>query len=415
MKIKVKKVLFHNIGLKILAVLFALALWFMVVNVDDPSQTKSFTVNVQVENANVLDESGEYYTIPEGESTVTFRVTANRSVLEALSASDFTAVADMNYLDHDKSRIPIEITANKYTSKVSIASKQYYLNVTIGSEKSAKFIITPQTQGTPAEGSAIDEVSVTPNVLQVTGPADIVSSISSVTATCDVSGMSTDITESVVPKIYDAKGKLIDTTNLQMNLSTVDVAVTMVSVKDVAIQVQTSGTPLDGLALDKITTSPETISIKGEAKVLNDISMITIPASVVDLSNATKSFDTSVDITTYLPDGVTLEDASETQVTISVALLSKESRTYKISTANLTINGLSSGLTGQFDGDTITAEVTGFASDLDKLKASEITGFADANQLTEGTHTVNVTLNLDMDTYQVGNVTAQLILTQSSD
>ena len=200
-----------------------------------------------------------------------------------------------------------------------------------------------------------------------------------------------------------------------MNLSTVDVAVTTVSVKHVAIQVQTSGTPLDGLALDKITTSPETISIKGEAKVLNDISMITIPASVVDLSNATKSFDTSVDITTYLPDGVTLEDASETQVTISVALLSKESRTYKISTANLTINGLSSGLTGQFDGDTITAEVTGFASDLDKLKASEITGFADANQLTEGTHTVNVTLNLDMDTYQVGNVTAQLILTQSSD
>ena len=46
MWMKIKKALTANIGFKILALVFSIALWMIVVNVDDPEQTKTFTATV---------------------------------------------------------------------------------------------------------------------------------------------------------------------------------------------------------------------------------------------------------------------------------------------------------------------------------------------------------------------------------
>ncbi|MBQ2467116.1 MAG: hypothetical protein II506_05035, partial [Lachnospiraceae bacterium] len=118
---RIKDIFTNNLGLKLLALVFSIALWIIVVNVDDPSQSKNFTATVQVINAEVLANQGKYYSI-DGENTVTFRVTAKRSVIERLSSSDFTATADMNQLEND-SQIPIEITATRYSGSVSITNR----------------------------------------------------------------------------------------------------------------------------------------------------------------------------------------------------------------------------------------------------------------------------------------------------
>ena len=38
-----KKVLINNIGFKILSLIFAIALWIIVVNIDDPDVTRTFS------------------------------------------------------------------------------------------------------------------------------------------------------------------------------------------------------------------------------------------------------------------------------------------------------------------------------------------------------------------------------------
>ena len=88
---RLKSALTHNVGLKIGAFFGAVLLWIIVVNVDDPSQSKTFTTNVQMVNEQILTEQGKYYNIPENGNTVSFRVSAKRSIMERLSASDFTA------------------------------------------------------------------------------------------------------------------------------------------------------------------------------------------------------------------------------------------------------------------------------------------------------------------------------------
>ena len=410
MWMKIKKALTANIGFKILALVFSIALWMIVVNVDDPEQTKTFTATVQVINENVLTDQGKYYTLTDG-NTVSFRVTAQRSVLERLSSSDFTATADMNYLEDDE-RIPVDITVNRYASSVRISAQRLYLKVEVGDEMDARFSIRGETTGDPADGFAVDEVSVVPIVISVRGPAEYVSKIESVRAYCDVTGRNMDTSETVVPVFYDADGKEVDTTRLQVSVDTVDVYVEIVSVKEVPIVVETSGSLADGLELTGITTDPATVMIKGESSELNRVTNITIPASVISLSDITQDLTTTVDITSYLPDGVTLLDSQDAQVSVKVGVAGETTQEFDVPVDNISVRNLERGYTTSFSASTVKVSITALQSELSRLSANSITGYVDVSGLVPGTYNLPITMNLDED-YQVGQATIQITITAS--
>lgn len=410
MWMKIKKALTANIGFKILALVFSIALWMIVVNVDDPEQTKTFTATVQVINENVLTDQGKYYTLTDG-NTVSFRVTAQRSVLERLSGSDFTATADMNYLEDDE-RIPVDITVNRYASSVRISAQRLYLKVEVGDEMDARFSIRGETTGDPADGFAVDEVSVVPNVISVRGPAEYVSKIESVRAYCDVTGRNMDTSETVVPVFYDADGKEVDTTRLQVSVDTVDVYVEIVSVKEVPIVVETSGSLADGLELTGITTDPATVMIKGESSELNRVTNITIPASVISLSDITQDLTTTVDITSYLPDGVTLLDSQDAQVSVKVGVAGETTQEFDVPVDNISVRNLERGYTTSFSASTVKVSITALQSELSRLSANSITGYVDVSGLVPGTYNLPITMNLDED-YRVGQATIQITITAS--
>ena len=72
MKKRLLDLILKNTGLKITALIFAIILWFFVVSVNDPDNTRTMVVPVQVVNADVLEETNEYYVLT-GKTTVTFQ------------------------------------------------------------------------------------------------------------------------------------------------------------------------------------------------------------------------------------------------------------------------------------------------------------------------------------------------------
>ncbi len=56
---KLKNLLTNNIGLKFLSVLFAMILWLVVVNIDDPDKTSTFTTNITIANENAIADMGK--------------------------------------------------------------------------------------------------------------------------------------------------------------------------------------------------------------------------------------------------------------------------------------------------------------------------------------------------------------------
>lgn len=395
---KIKGLFTYNTGIKLLAALMAFILWLFVVNIDDPSQSQNFTTKVQVLNEDVLTSQGKYYNI-DGDNTVTFRVTAKRSVIERLSNSDFTATADMNLLENDN-RIPIDIVANRYAGSLTIASKARYLAVEVGEEMANKFVIAGAGIGDPAPGYIIDNVTVTPNVINVDGPSEIVSQIDRVVATCDVDGMSTDITENVVPVFYDKDGNTIDTTKLKLNVSTVEITAKLTNVKTVPLEAEVGGELPNGMLVDSIELAPTEIRIKGASSILNTINKITIPPEAIDLSEADRRYETAIDITSYLPSGVGLADSSQAQVAVAVNLSEAVEQAYMIPRANIEVRNLPEGMELSFNDP--RTEVTIFATENShsQLSATTITCYVDASNVTEDTTALDMVFDLP-DNYMI--------------
>lgn len=416
MKQKILKALTKDVGLKILAFVFAFLLWLVVVNIDDPTQTRTFTSVVTVTNADVLKNAGKLYEIKDGVNTVSFRVTAKRSIIEKLSPSDFSAVADMKDLENEE-RIPVTISAKSYANSVSISSKQNYLYVELEDEITERFVINAETTGKSDTDLEVETVTCSPTVLTVTGPEEIVNSIEKVVATANISGVTGDFTESVIPKFYDKDGKLVDAKELTLSVSTVGVSVHFVNTKTVDIVVKTSGTLSADLKLGSIKTDPSSVMVIGEASALNNVANITIPDSVINLSNITGSFMTTVDISSYLPEGVELTEGTSSKVTIYVLMEEEVASIAHVTTDNIELRNVPEGLSATLTTDKITVNVYGTQSAIDALNASDIKGYIDCSGLSAGDGQ-NVVLqfeNPDGITVQNTSVTVNVVEEKKED
>ena len=396
MKKRILDLILKNPGLKITALLFAIVLWFFVVSVNDPDNTRTIVVPVQVVNADILESTNEYYVL-SGKTTVTFQVTGKRSVLDRLTAANFSATADMNNLDRENSRIPIEIQTLSNASALTLSSKARYLDVTIGQKKDKKLVITGVAKGTPADGFAVADTEVVPNIIRINGPSDVINRVVSAAAYVDVEGMSSTISEAVVVKLLDENGAEVESSFLETNLTTVEVTANIRPIKSVAILIETKGELKEGLALGEVTAEPERITVIGPSSVLNDLTEVVVPSSVIDLTTISKNFETTVDISAYLPQGVSLLNQKQSSIKIKVEILERVKKTFEIPAANFTFTNVEPGMKATLQEQRLSVEISGLEADLEKLKASDITGSIDCSGLTEGSHKVNVKLNLNQE------------------
>lgn len=403
---KLGKKIINNFGLKILAILFAVVMWIVVVNIDDPVIVKTYTTSVVPVNADYITTQNKYYEWLDGNNTITFSVSAERSVLDKLANADFTATADMEKIEFDEKgqayRVPVTITANRYSNDVSISSKQLYLDVVLEDRGTCQKAIIANAKGNVTDGCALGELKIVgSNLLKISGPYSIVSQIDTAVATINVDGMSTDVTDSVVPVLYDVDGNVIDTTKLKMSLDTVTISAQILNTKDVALEFSTKGEVAEGYVVTGMKSSLGTVRIKGEAATLNPINKITIPSEVLNITDITSDLITTVDITSYLPQGTALVLNSDAQVEVQIQVEPLVEKIFEVSVANLTLQNLRAGYTVEYGVDQLAVKIIGAKSKIESLKASDIYGMVDMNGLGVGEHEVEVGFVLDEELYQI--------------
>lgn len=398
--------IFNNFGLKILAVLFAIILWIVVVNIDDPTQSQNYTISVTLENTDYLTSMDKYYEVLGGNNTVTFRVTAKRSVHEKLSNSDFSAVANLEKIEYDERtesyQVPVTITAERYSKDVEISTKQNYLVLALEDLSRTQKVITATTRGTVADGFALGDVSITSyNILKISGPASIVSQIDTVVAIINVDGVNTDVTDSVSPILYDAEGNTIDTTKLSLSLKTVSISAQILGTRDVPVQFETMGTVKKGYKVTGISYSPTEVRIKGESALLNTVNSIVVPQEVLDMTGLSDDLEKEVDISTYLPSGTSLVLGSDAKIAVTVTVEPVVTKEFEVPVKNITVKNLSEEYEVKFGGDYVVMEVSGTEKAMKGLKEKDITGTLDLGSAAVGAYSLSVAWDLDEADYSV--------------
>ncbi len=341
-----KRRLTANWGLKILAFFSAVLMWLVVVNIDDPVTDKTYNgIPVSVINEEIVTTTNRTYQIVDNTQEVSVTVSANRSVLNKIKSEDIVAIADMKELSLG-TQIPIDVSIPGFKYEKAFTTPGN-LQVKIEDEAKNNFPITPTTTGTVREGYVLGELKPNPEKVTLRGPKSVIDSISRVVAEANVSGLSenADIEGKLI--LYDMNNNVIDQTLLANNLGKdgVSVRVTLNQIRSVPVKPDTSMiTAASGCKVSAVNVEPREVRVTGEEEDLDKLDKIEIPAEDLAISDLSERTERMVDISAYLPDGVTLADENAGSVVITILIEQPGVKNYEVSTSSITVNNLADDL-----------------------------------------------------------------------
>ena len=139
-------------------------------------------------------------------------------------------------------------------------------------KKSFNFEI--RMQGEAAEGYIAGDAIVSPNVIQISGAATVVSKVKEVVLDIVLKEDYSDFVAEARPKVYDMNGDLMDTSELELSVDKVRVNVPILHTKTVKLKVVPTGTLLENHEVIETLIAPETIMIAGGQADLAKISQL---------------------------------------------------------------------------------------------------------------------------------------------
>lgn len=405
-----KKKILNNWGLKLGSLVLAFAIWFLVVQIDDPKESRTFSgIPVVMTNTQLLDQQNKVYEVLENTDTIRVTVRAPQSVIDNLRASDIVAEADMSKLTEINT---IVISLRVLNSDVdSIRCNPDVLKLSV-EDKSSKWIsVRYGSVGEVAEGYMVTNVQPDQTRIEVSGPASAVEQISYASVEIDVTGATTDVSANVEISLYDSEGNLLDFPSVTKNMNYVRMAAEVLATKNVPIVLNTMGTPADGfLATGEVKSDYSTVKIAGAASDLANINSISIPAEELNISGADSDVTTVINLKEYLPGNIRLADSTfNGRITATVFIEPEVKKTFEVDPAKLSVINVPEDLEVQLPDNVernYELRVSGLEAAIDALQEGTMNGTVDIaawmkkenmEELAPGVYSVPVSFNLPDD------------------
>ncbi len=405
------KKLTNNWGLKLIAILFALILWFAVINIDDPVVSETFkNVPVQILNTEVLTEAGMTYEVLDNTSVIdTITVYGPRTLVESLNENDIVAKADFNDITVANT-VAVNVSVdNRNSSKITnIRSSLDSVKLNVEEAKTKQLVVNATTTGKLASGYIVGGIELDQNRIRISGPKSVVSKISSAKVNVDVSESSSDVATYGTVRLYDKDGVEITSDLLVKSTEKVHINVDVVPTKYVPVKYQLAGTVAEGYAVveDAVSCDIMTVLIAGETEALRDVKELLITGEELSISELKTEKEFTVMLKNYLPDNIILGDKEyDGKVTIKVPVEEVVTEVVEILKEDLTITNAPEGIqVTMIDVPDYTEfEVTGTVSKIRRVMGEKVTGVIDMNEVLpstglsawlEGTYEVEATLDV---------------------
>lgn len=422
-----KKQLANNLSLKIISVLIACVIWLLVSGVTDPIRTnvRYSGVKVEIKNDRYIFDSGKSYQIADEYQTVTVYITGKKSVVEGRTdiavEADFTQIVDM---DSNPAYVPVTLKTVSGISQEDVTIIPKTIPVTIEDTATKEFLVTALSDGTPGSGYVVGECTTNPEKIQIQGPESIINKIKSVVALVESDGMTRDATKKARITLIDQNGEPMSEEYLQFfNIGDdryVNVDMKMWRVRNnIKVKANYIGSPAKGYQVDKITTTPETISIAGSEEALKKLeeqgNMLEIPAELIDIDGINSDLEANIKLSSLITEEEELKIPEEVaqSIAVKVCILPYGSREYEMKTEAIQVQGLSENLRLSYNKEKISVRIKGREAELNALNINNINALIDLTGKTAGEYTLPVTITLPIGYEQVEDVEATVQLTQA--
>ncbi|MCR5670047.1 MAG: hypothetical protein K6G10_03505 [Butyrivibrio sp.] len=406
------KKLTANWGLKLASLLFAMVLWFLVTNINDPiTSVRYANIPVTLKNTNLITEKDQVCTVLDGSDTISsVTVYAPRSIIDSLSQNNIVATADIQDLT-SLNTVSVFVTTNKYSDRIEkIVPSSDVVKLSVEKKASKSLALTATTSGTLADGFIIGDVTTEQNMVRVSGPESAVESVASASVDVDVTGFTSNIGTDADIILYDSEGNELDPNelSLSMNIKTVRVNVVIYETKYVPLSYTVKGDAASGYAFTgEVESNPEEVLLAGRTSVISSINELKVEDEGLDITGQSSNFNYTVELKPQLPSGVIFGDpdfGGTAAVVVHIAPVVEE--TFDVSMSHINIEGEAEGykvFVDDSENDTVSVTLTGLGETIRDITPAQLTGTVSIddilkdNDLTEmkaGTYSAEITWDL---------------------
>lgn len=411
----------NNLGLKLIALIFSIFLWFFVVNIDDPIKSRGFSnVPLEIKNEDIVLNDGKKYKIDDDFDSVRIVVHARRSILNKIGPNDVSAVVDLRKRDKSTGIVPIIGVVAGYEENLEVTTETTPGEVRIKVEDvtSKSFPISVQTVNELRDGYELGEITTNPERILISGAKSSVEDIQRVVAKIDVNGRSEDCVLKADLIIFDGNGNVMDQSSLTNNLGEkgVSVNVQILPSKNIKLKFNVSGTPAEGYRYTGINVEPETVKVFGTKEALKGLSVLEIPAAAINLDGADKREEFTVDISPYLPEGVRLVEETANNVVVTVMVEKEGTRTILLPIGAVRINNLDESLSASVDGvGNLEFQFAGEEELLQKLDIQNAASVDLKGYDMPGTYEIPVSIEVNSDVTLIENPVITVTLSEKKE
>lgn len=390
-----QELLMKDLGWKLLSIAIAAIMWFMVISISQPVDTRTYSTILQVNGMESLEAQG--LTVANwdelSQTKVSIKIKGQRTALDRLSQQQSDMIraevdlADLGYVANgDQRTVEVRVSLPSGSSGYEIVSKSPgTVELSIETLVSKEFPVEVSLSGAVEGSEKLSKPKLSAETVMVKGAKSAVEQVASVRATVNAAeAVEKGVVESK-PVAYDAEGETVN--GVTFSQETITVSYLMQDEKQIPLQVDLVGTPAEGYHVMEINTLPESITVVGEDEALQKISYLELDA--IDISGRSSSVSRTFDLNQYLPEGVSLKEGSSQSVQILVHIAKSAETTLWIPSSAITLLNTDSRYTYELP-DTLPITVVGEEGALETIDSGQIRGTADMGTLTAGTHTVEI-------------------------
>jgi len=368
----------------------------------------------------VVLTSKQTYTVEDLDSKgVDIAVRVRRKDSGKVRAADFRAIVDLSQIGPFGSvEVKVEwIPSAQYElSEEDITWKTKNVKVTLEEIMKLDYPVKMRISGEPKDSYIIGDFVTDPLRVSITAPKSIQEQIASVGIEVNVDGMNADVEGTATLKLYDVTGAelKLNTSGLEeyefsISAREISYKVPLLKIKEVILRTNGYiGTVAEGYRYTGMSGANQTAYIAGYRNVLAEVDAIDIPAEALDLEGATANKEIKIDLTRYVPEGVTVEGNTIVTITLLVEPLVKQNR--ELLPSKIRMVGMQEGFEYKIlDGVAIVLQ--GLQEDLNTLTNEMMDVWIEVQDLQPGTSQVEVHVKVD-NAFEILRVDAAQVLVE---
>lgn len=366
--------LFHNTGLKVTSLIFAMILWGVVMSQTNPARTKMvYDVPVELTGLDTLNGRGLSLATEAEElpATVDVKLEVPMDDLSRVSTDNVSATLDFSRImatgEHE---LVVELRTSYGDAISSTISR---VDVEIESLTTSIVPVQVTTVGVLDENLRLGKIVTSPAQFQITGPETDVNRVAAAVVEVDLSTVTADFNRSLVYTLVDENYEPVQSVNITStigNSASVSIPVYPVEEKAITFESSTTGLLKEGYYLDGIEIAPDTVRVAATQSVLDALE--SIPVSTIDLEGVSESFTVTLPLKKSAD--IVWTDVNEVDVVVRVK---EEEATKTFTGVKVSYRNLAAGYKVEMYDATVDIEITMAKSYLEKLTSDDIWIYVD--------------------------------------